>query len=288
MNWLVIITISLVSYSIATIFQKLILNQERIHPISFCVIFEVVCGIIFLIAALVFNTLDLNGLFSLLPFLALATVLYVGGNYFVFLALQKLDASKYTVIFASRGLFTVLASAIFLGDKLDSTTKILGVALIILGVIIVTVEKFDKNLFKLTKYEVFALLAALCIGFVNTVDSHILRNMDLYTYTAFAFLVPGILIGLISKEGRDNIKPLINFKDLSKILVFCVLLVVSAFTFFTALGMHNSAEVASVNLLGTVLTVMLGIGVLGERKNILKKLVGALVSVAGLLLITLG
>lgn len=287
MDWLHLIFISLTAYSFGTIVQKLILNDDKVHPISFSIIFQTINGIAFILAALIFSDLDFQGIINLWPYVLLGCLLYAATNFFSFLSLQKIDASKYTIIFASRGLFTVIASTLFLNETLDSVSKIIGVILIILGVVVVTIDKFDRSLFQITKFEAFGLLAALAVGLANTNDSVVLKQMDIFTYTGVVFIIPALILAIISKSGRTNIKPLLNLKFLPKIVLFSILIFISAFTFFSALEIHNSAEVSSVNLLGTVLTVLLGIILLHERRNILKKIVGSVLSILGLLLITL-
>ena len=80
----------------------------------------------------------------------LMIVLYSAENIFLFKALKKLEASKFTIIFSSRALFTVLVSSILLGEFLNIGQWV-GAILILLGIYLVigkinrfNFSKFDK------------------------------------------------------------------------------------------------------------------------------------------------
>src|SRR5680860_82301 len=282
MTWQFLISLSIILFSISVLLQRFILRESNSKPIAFSIFFQFLTGILITIAGFLFSNMTLPNIVPLIPNLLLMIVLYTFANIFIFKSLKEIEASKYTIIFATRVLFTILASTLILSEGL--TIKQLGGALfILLGVIFVSLES-TKFTFK--KGELFALLGAIGFGFANTNDRFLLSSFNIYPYMSVIFISPAIFMGLIYPKELKYIKLFLHKSIFKKTLLLCIIYALSAATFFGALKIaDNSSQVISVNLTSVIVTVLLSIIFLKERTHIVKKLAGAVITFIGLLLI---
>jgi len=71
-----------------------------------------------------------------------------------------------------------------------------------------------------------------------------------------------------------------------KMLLLCLLYGLSAVAFFAALSISpNSSQIFTINAFGAIITVVLAIIILKERDYLARKIIGAIISLAGLLLV---
>jgi transporter family protein len=282
MNWQIFILISLIFGSISTLLQKILLRDNDIDPIGFSIFFQVLIGIIFIVIALILGqNLFLNWNKQIFN-IALAVVLYGFGNVFVFKALKNTEASKFTVLFSSRALFTTLASTLLLSEGL-TTKQLVGAVLIILGIIVATLKSFK---YKFQRVDLLGVAAGLFFGLANTNDRFLLHSLNLYPYLFMVFMLPGIFVLGVYPKTFSKMNVFLKGKIFIKILFLCSIYAISAVTFFAALQKApNSSQVVNVNLVGVILTVILSIIFLKEKQNTLKKLVGALLAFIGLVLV---
>lgn len=282
MTWQILIALSITFFSISILLQRLILRENNSKPIAFSIFFQFLTGILITISGFLLGNMVFPNIVPLIPNLLLMIVLYTFANIFIFKSLKEIEASKYTIIFATRALFTILASTLILSEGL--TIKQLGGTLfILLGVIIVSIE---STKFSFKKGELFALLGAIGFGFANTNDRFLLSTFNIYPYMSVIFISPAIFMAFIYPKELKHIKLFLHKSFFKKALLLCVIYALSAITFFGALKIaDNSSQVISVNLTSVITTVLLSIIFLKERSHIIKKLAGAIITFIGLFLI---
>lgn len=276
------ILLSLVLASITTILQKILLRQEKNDPVAFSIFFQIIIGIIFGIAVVFLGQNPLLNLNKHIFNVILAVILYGFGNVFVFKALKNIEASKFTVIFSSRALFTTLASTLLLEEGL-TPKQLIGAGFIISGIIIATLKSLK---YKFQKSDLIGVAAGLFFGLANTNDRFLLQSINLYPYLLIVFLLPGVFIMTIYPKTLSKMRVFLEKRLFAKIMILCLIYSASAVTFFAALQMAtNSSQVVNINLAGIIVTVILSIIILKERTNIIKKIVGAILAFIGLVLI---
>jgi len=283
MSWQLLILISVVLYSISVLLQRVILKENESRPIAYSIIFQLLAGIVIGIVGLIFADMSLpSNPGSLFWNLILMTLLYGFSNLFIFKSLKLTEASKFTIIFATRAFFTVLASSIVLKELLTGT-QLLGTLLIFAGVILVNLK---TSKFSFDKGSLFALAGALAFGFATTNDRFLLKSFAVYPYLTLAFIAPSIMMSLVFPKELKHIKLFLDKNLFKKMLVLTTIYALSAAAFFAALQKSaNSSQVVSVNLTSVIVTVFLAVIFLKERDNLPKKIVGAILSFIGLLLL---
>lgn len=283
MTWQLFILLSVFLSAISTLLQKVLLRDDKSDPVAFSILFQLLTGLLVAICGFGLGDMSLKNFTLVLPNLILMVLLYGFGNVFLFWALKKIDASKFTIIFSGRAIFTIIASTLIIQETL-SQRQIIGVVLIITSIIIVS---YLKTKFRFDKAELAATVAALFFGFATTNDRIALSSMSLYPYVSLAFVAPALFILMLNPSNIYKIKSLAQSRIFTKIFFLCIVYALSAITFFIALQKGtNSSQVATVNLTSVIITVLMAILILKEKENMKRKLFAAVLSFFGLLLIT--
>ncbi len=281
MTWQFLIVISVITYSFSILIQKKLLKDNKVDPVAFSILFQIFVGVvIFLYTAFrgfympPVQNLPLNFIFMM--------ILYGAGNVFVFKSLQTGEASQFTIIFTTRMIWTILAAMAFL-DESFSVKQSLGALLIVSSVILVS---WTKRGLQLSKSALFALGAASCYGLAFTNDAFIIRSSDVPSYLVIAFLVPALFVWLIYPSSTLSMRHFFTKSAGLKMTVLSILYSLSAITIFLAYQVgRNAAQIAPLSQTSAVLTVLLAIFLLGERKNLVRKVGGAVLSLIGVVLL---
>lgn len=283
MTWQILIGISVILYSVSVLLQRLLLKDDKSESISFSILFQLgVAGVTTILVFIIQGKVPLPDFSKIAWSVLMMTVLYALANIFIFKALKNTEASRFTVIFASKTLFAALGASLLFREMLTPIQWI-GAILIIAGIVIITMKKVDKQL---NMGDLFALFAAILFGLANTNDRFLVKFFDPYSYVIIGFLLPGLAIALMYPKKIVLLKTYMRKNFLYKMAFLCLLYGLSAVTFFAALQITpNSSQLFSINSFGAIITVVLSILVLKEKDHMWKKILGVVVSVAGLLLI---
>ena len=281
MNWQILLNISIVTYSVSVLLQRMLLKNNKSDPIAYSIVFQLLTGILIGIYA-VFKGFSTPNLVPLIPNLVLMTILYGAGNVFIFSALKMVDASEFTIVFVSRALWTIIGAIIFLKESF-SAQQALGTFLIIVSVILVS---WKKQKFTFSEGFIFSVLAGLFFGFGFINDAFILNNFDAPSYLTIIFIIPSLAIWVIYPKSTVKMKPLFEKKTLMKLGLLGILYAISAITIFLAYQVgKNASQIASLGQTATIITIVLSVVFLRERSDLLKKLIGAIISFIGVVLI---
>lgn len=285
MSWQALIGISVITFSLSTLLQRTILKRANISPIVFSILFQLLVGIIILIFGLISGAemdvkLNLN---LIVPNLILSSVLYAIANVLKSESLAKTEASKFTIIFSSRVIFTIATAAIFLNESLN-IHQVIGTFLILSSIILVTIK--GRKL-KFEKVDLLALLASVIFGIGIVNDRYILKLANIYPYMVFDFVAPSLLLLVFYFKELPQIKKFLEFKVSLQLITLCVIYAISSATFLAALKYGtNVSQISVVNLTSVIITVFLALILLRETDNWVKKSVGALLCFIGLILVS--
>lgn len=283
MSWQFLILLSVVTYSISVLLQRVLVREDKIDPVAFAIVFQFILGLIVGIFGYLTQDMSVPNFQTIWVNFVLMVVLYSAGNIFLFTALQKIEASKFTIIFSCRALFTVFASSLFLGEFLN-LGQWMGAICIFSGIFLVT-GKISRINF--SKYEFFAFCSAIAYGVANTNDRILLKSMHVYPYVFLSFLLPSILMTIVYPASIKHVNIFFRKKILWKLLVLCCIYATGALLFYVALQKApNSSQVATINLTSVIVIVLLSIILLKEHTDWVKKIIGAVLSFIGLLLLT--
>lgn len=208
-------------------------------------------------------------------------ILYGAGNVLIFKSLKIVEASEFTIVFTTRSLWTILAAVVFLGESFSST-RLVGTGLILSSVALVS---WQKGL-KLSHGTLISLLAALSFGLAFVNDAFMIRNFDVPSYLAFAFIIPALAVWAVTPNSTSKIKTMLTKDFMVKLGILGILYAVSAITIFLAYQIgRNAAQIAPLNQTATIVTVVLAIVFLKEKAQLARKIIGAALSFIGVVLV---
>lgn len=282
MSWQIAIGLSVIFYSISVLLQRTVLKADDSRPIATAIVFQLTISAVLAVIALLTGNFVLPDLRPIWFNLVLTSILYCVANVAVFTALKTVEASKFTILFATRGLFTIVASSLLLSESLNSV-QLIGALCIFAGVVLVN---FKSNQLSFSRGDVLGLIGGLMVGLANTNDRFLLGSINFYMFSALGFFLPTIPMMLIYPKELQHLKAFLEPKLFSKMLLLCFFYGAAALTFFLALQLTpNSSQVAAINLTSVIVIVLLAVVFLKESTDLLKKLIGAILSFAGLWLV---
>jgi uncharacterized membrane protein len=283
MNWQVLILLSVFTYSVSVLLQRILLKQDKSDPVAFSIVFQLITALFIGGFGVVTHQMQFPDIIPFIPGLVFMTFCYSMGNFFLFSSLKKVEASKFTIIFATRAFFTVIASTIFLREALN-ISQWFGAVLVFAGVILVS---GNIRRFALDREEWYALLAAVFFGLAVTNDRFILKTFPTFPYVFIGFVTPAIGIALMRIRSVMSVPVLFHRATVWKMIILCAVYAVSAMTFFFGLqAAPNSSQVITINLTSVIVIVLLSIVFLKERAQWVRKIIGAALSFVGLLLVS--
>lgn len=284
MEWILPAIIAVVLASFSRVIQKWIFVGSQISSEVSSTIYQIFTGIIILVVATI-NGLNFTGFSNVIGNLVLTAVLYAGMNYFLFKSFKQSEASIVTILFSTNAGWMLLGSAFFLGESI-TIPKLIGIALIIGVTALISTEsgkvKIDKKL-------VYPLEAAFLLGLAFVNDAYILNSVELLTYLAIAFLLPGftLLLSLVPGKKYKEIANLTK-SDLMKNVLLSVLYAASTILVFYSYKIGADASVVGpLQQLSVFGTVILSYILLKERKNLGKKAIATILAIAGGIILTL-
>lgn len=191
------------------------------------------------------------------------------------------ELSISAVLSRTRMLWTPVFAYLIIGEILK-TSDYIGIAFLFIGVAIVS---SPKKLF-IDKGGIYANSAAVVIA-LNVVLFKLAQPFTSTSVALAAHSLPSvILMPIIMKNARKRIK--LNLKMNTNLKLWTIILNLFAMYFF--LEAIRAGEASKVNALMQsmmIFSVLSGIIFLKERTNITKKLIGAAITLIGVLFLTL-
>jgi drug/metabolite transporter (DMT)-like permease len=283
MSWQLLLTISILAGSAGTILQRYIQKDSKINPLAF-IIWPTAIGAILGLGLEISHGFDTR--WYLLPKfnVLLSMLLYPAANYCYVMAMQRSEASQFSVLFTTRVFWSVLVSIIFLHETISGLILIGALFLFVSCIIAIWEESFSiKN-----KATIFPLLTAMFLGLALANDGIILSHgFDVLSYEAIAFVSTPIILPLISKSARvASVEMLRDFKKMLGMSALAICYALSSVLLFYAFNKGQKFSVlSSLNQTQTVVVVLAAAILLRERRYIMRRLVAAIISFIGVLLI---
>lgn len=282
MPWIVFALTSVFLYSISALIQRVLMKDDKSDAHAYSIVFQI-------LGAVVVGTFALFRGFVVPPILQfpvnflLLAVLYGLGTYFLFKSLQYIEVSEVTIITSVRAVVTIISAVLLLGEVFN-LQKAIGTAIILASTFIVT-EKVGK--IKFDKGVLYALGMALCYGLGITNDAYLLKYVNVFSFTTFGFLLPGLFLIAIKPKAIFQLKQFTKPKIFSKMLILDVCYGTAAISFYWAIDLGAKAsQITPILLSSVIVTVILAAIFLKERDHLVKKLFCAILVTIGVLLLT--
>ena len=210
------------------------------------------------------------------------------GDTLFFKSLQDLGAKVQVLYFMLGQIVTMLLSFLLLGDIL-SIEEYIGALILLVGIIVVTWGKQENHPNK-TRGIIGGFLSILCFSVSTIMIKYTEADIDIITasfYRMFAGTVIMLLVGTAASRFGTWVKPLKDKKVLSLFLLNVVVITVGGFVLSLYAIKFISVSLASVLSASEPLFVILFAFLINKERVKNREIVGATISIMGLLIILL-
>lgn len=280
MDWQLLTAISVITLSVSILLQRLLLHNDKSDPFAYVVIFQGLVAVLVAIYAVIhgFHMPD----FGKYWFGITATVLLYGAGHIAYAkTLQRVEASIFSILFATNAIWTMFMG-LFLFHEHLTTMQIIGVIFIFASVGMLAER---KGAFKFDKGIVLGLITGLLFGFATASWAWVGRHTDAASWTALSFAGPSLVVLATHPKSVTKMKPFLSGTKLTRMTLLGVLFSISAVTLLTAYQKGNVSLVAPLQQTSIIVTILLAVIFLHERTRLWQKSLAALVCFIGVLLI---
>lgn len=280
MSWQILTFISALALSGSVLLQRLLLHQDKSNPVAYVIAFQGLVGILIGIYAL-FNGFVLPD-FSRYWLPSLLTVLlYAVGHVLYAKTLQIIEASTFSVLFATSALWLMLLGVVFFSERLQ-LSQVIGAMLIFLSIVVVS-EISHQRAFRKGIY--MGLVTGLIFGLASFGWIYVGKESDAASWTSIGFIAPSLLLLTIRNSAMADVRRFLSGRMLGRLLALGALFSISAVTLLLAYKSGSTSRVAPLQQSSIIITTLMAIWLLHERMKLTQKLVAAAICLVGVLLI---
>ena len=282
MVWQIYLIISILFISLNSLFHRSLMKNDKSNPQAQTIVFLGLGGIIAFIITLFSGHLQLTIPPSLTFNFILLVLLSIPAYLLTYRAYQLIGASEVVLFLATGSLWTVFGAFLFLHEAV-TFQKILGAIIVLTGLIIVL---YDKSRFTLNRGAIFALLAALFFGLSNINSFYILKTFDARSFLIYAEFLPVFALLLIQPRVVKKLKYYFHMGNGIKAILLGLCDALGSLALFLSFQAGGQASVIGpLSTTRVLLTVILAMLILRERNNITNKIIGAVVTIVGVILL---
>ena len=270
-RWLVLAFFGGIASNLCSFITRKALKDE--DPIAFAWWFELIRALAFLLIAffnfkLTLNLESIGWLFGL-------GIAEIASIYFFTKQQSNTDLSIASILMRLRIVWAPLFAFLILGERLN-LTEYLGIGLILIGLITISFVKKIHKKQKLHFAVIFSIMGALMAILMKSASSFASTPMVLVFMSS-----PSILFfPLVMKNTKLRLIKSFNNR-IKNNLTFVSFNIVAMYLYTEALRIGPASKVVGAYQSMMIVAVILGIVVLKEKENIVRKLIGATLTLGG-------
>ncbi|HEY8992943.1 MAG TPA: DMT family transporter [Candidatus Microsaccharimonas sp.] len=283
MSWQLLTLISVLGLSISVILQRTLIHRDKTDPFAYAVVFQGIVGILLMIVAIGVG-FKLPGIGAVIvP--AIISVIFFGVGHIVYAkTLQKVEASAFSVLFATQAVWIMILGIVLLGERMTAL-QIAGTILIFGGVGLLV--KNIASVFK-DKGTLLGLLTGLMFGIAITAWSYVGRHTDTLSWAAISFIGTALVAFLVRPKSVEKMKPLLRPKVLATLILLAVFYGIGSLAMLFAYKEGSLAIISPLRQTSIIVTVLLALAFLPQERNrIRRKILAALICAVGVVLIVI-
>lgn len=282
MSWLALTLLGILVFSPKSLLYRVLMKDAESDPYAQSVVFFGLGGTFALLFSFIHGGFQYqitpSQLLLFLPLTVCATV----GPVLLFKAYQRIEASEITILQSSQKLWAVLGAFVFLQEPF-SVNKTLGTLVIVVGI---AITLWRRKKFSLNEGVALVLVATLFYAGMDLVSYYIVRDFDAISLIVYVCYLPVLTLLLLRPQTVKKISYYFKPQYALGVSVLALCDTVGTLCFFFAYQAgRNAAQIVPLAGLITINSVLLGIIFLREHTNIPNKLIGALVTVIGAVLV---
>lgn len=282
MSWLALTLLGILVFSPNTLLYRVLMKDHESDPYAQSVVFFGIGGTFALLFSLLHGGFQYQMSPSQLLLFSPLTICATVGPVLLFKAYQRIDASEISILQSSQKLWAVFGAFLVLQEPF-SVSRTLGTLVIVAGIAI--------SLWRGTKFQVnegvaLVLVATFFYAGMDLVSYYIVRDFDAISLIVYVCYLPVVTLLLLRPQTVKKIPFYFKPKYALGVSALALFDTVGTVCFFFAYQVgRNAAQIVPLAGLITINSVLLGIIFLRERTNIPNKVIGALVTVVGAVLV---
>lgn len=283
MSWQLLTFLSVIALSFSIVLQRVLLHTYKSDPYAYVIVFQGVVGVVMVAAAMVVG-FSLEGLDKVF-WPALISIILCGLGHITYAkTLQRVEASTFSVLFATQAVWTMALGILLLGETMTAL-QVFGSLLIFVSVAMVSKRlkglRFDKG-------TALGLITGVLFGVAIYYWSLAGRYMDGLTWGGVSFLATALFVALIRPSALPKTRTFLKTKALIGMTVMALTYGAGTLAMLYAYRVGTFALVSPLRQTSIIITVFFALWLLkGERRNIPRKVAAACTCLAGVALIVL-
>ncbi len=258
---------------------------KREEDISYAFIWQTLGATILLPFLFIVPNMLMPADLSLWAMLILSCILWTLATFLTFSSLAVIDVAEKSLLSKTRVIFSLILAVLILHESL-TLHKIAGTMLVFIGAAIITISNSPTGL-KLNIHKkgvVFMIAASFLVALAFIIDKFLIPHFSPIFYTFLLFAIPAIMylpFAIGRKTQLHSVMKNAKFGVLSSVIF-------SSFAYFFLLNAFLATDasiVVPITELNTLVSVGTGFFFLHEKENIRKKLLAALIMIAGAVLV---
>lgn len=284
LSWQILTAISVLGLSISIILQRILLHGDKINPYAYAAIFQAMVGALLLAVAILVG-FRLPNIETLLVPVAISSIAYGLGHIMYAKTLQKVEASAFSVYFATHAIWMMLFGVTLFGEVL---TWWQGAGAVLVFAAVVLLVKRPAKLLS-DKGALYGLITGVLFGIAITAWAYVGRYTDALSWAAISFLLPVIVVLLARPKTLKTIPAILKKRTLmSKLLVLAAFYGIGSLAMLYAYNQGALSVISPLRQTGIIVTTILALMFISaERHNIQRKIAAALICFAGVVLLIL-
>jgi uncharacterized membrane protein len=282
MTWQFFVILSVILFSLNGLFHRVLMRDTDSDPYAQTIAFYGLVGVFAFTIAIIRGGFHYSVSLQQVPFFIAMTIFATAAPVFGFKAIKLIQASENSILLSSQRLWILLGAFFFLREAF-SISKLLGTLFILVGI---AIAQWKKQKFVMNEGVLFSLLAALSYAIAEIISYYILRDFEAASFTVFVSLLPVLALLIIKPKTIQKLRFYLRPKYAINIaLVSLNDTLATLFLFFAYQTGRNASQIAPIMATQTIISVLLAIIFLKERNNMVKKIVGAVMVVIGVILV---
>ncbi|HSX06104.1 MAG TPA: DMT family transporter [Candidatus Saccharimonadia bacterium] len=279
MSWQLLTALSVLMFSISVLLRRVLLYHYKSDPLAYVIIFQGLVGILTGIYAIIhgFHAPDFTKYWLAI---LITSLLYAAAHIVSTRAFRQLEASVFSVLFATSAIWTMIAGLFLFNDQITSL-QLAGVLLVFVSVSILV----ERTGLKIDIGTSLGLLTGMLFGLATAGWTYVGRHADVPSWTAISFLAPSLLLLVARPKSVLKMKPLLSGQLLGRMVLLGIIFSISSLASLFAYTKGNVNLVAALQQTSIIVTTLLAIVFLHERKSLWRKGIAASICFVAVLLI---
>jgi drug/metabolite transporter (DMT)-like permease len=283
MTWQIFTIISVLALSSSVLLQKVLLSKFKSDPYAYAVVFQGLVSVLLMFFALSVG-FKLPGIETVMVPAIVSIVAFGLGHIAYAKTLQVVEASAFSVLFATQAIWIMLLGILLFNESL-TVLQIIGAIIIFCSVGLLV-----KNIkvLKLDKGTLLGLLTGLLFGIAITAWSYVGRHTDGISWAAISFVGTALVAFLARPQSIKHMKHLFSAKVILSLIVLTIFYAIGSLAMLYAYREGAFSVVTPLRQSSIIITTLLALlFISSERTRVKRKLIAAALCFIGVVMIVL-